>query len=106
MNVVVEKVPGAVVERERSVGLLAEFGIAAVAADLAGIIREWNRPAADLYGREEHEMLGVSVSTLCLAQSDQSFSASVMCELLEMGRWHGEIEIQDAAGLALRLGVR
>jgi PAS domain S-box-containing protein len=102
----VEKLSGAVVELEPIVGLLAEFGIAAMAADLAGIIREWNRPAADLYGREEHEMLGVSVSTLRLAQGAQSIYASVIRELLEKGRWHGEIEIQDAAGLPLRLGVR
>jgi PAS domain S-box-containing protein len=104
--VVVRKVSGAVVELEPLVGLLAEFGIAAMATDLTGTIREWNRPAADLYGREAHEMLGVSVSTLRLSDGNQSISASVVRELLEMGRWHGEIEVQDAAGLALRLGVR
>jgi PAS domain S-box-containing protein len=88
------------------VALLAELGIAALATDRDGIVRECNRAAAELYGLPEREMLGMSLSTVGLAQADEATAGSIVHGLLEMGRWRGEVEIEDAGGLALRLDVR
>lgn len=91
---------------ESHVALLAELGIAALATDLDGIVRECNHAAAELYGRSEPDMLGASMSTIRLAQADEAIAASILRGLLEVGRWRGEVEIEDAGGLALRLDVR
>jgi PAS domain S-box-containing protein len=91
---------------ESRVALLAELGIPAVATDLEGTICHWNQPATKLYGREQAEMLGLRISTVHLSQTDNAIAGSIVQELLEVGRWHGEIEIEDAAGVALRLDVR
>jgi PAS domain S-box-containing protein len=91
---------------ESRVALLADLGIPAVATDLKGSVCHWNQPAAQLYGREQHEMLGLALSTVRLSQTDDAIAGSVVRELLEVGRWHGEIEIEDAAGASLRLDVR
>ena len=88
------------------VALLAELGIPAVATDLQGTVCHWNLPATELYGRQQHEMLGLALSTVRLSQTDDAIAGSIVGELLEMGRWHGEIEIEDAAGASLRLEVR
>jgi PAS domain S-box-containing protein len=86
--------------------LLAELGLPAFATDLKGIICHWNGPAAELYGRDHREMLGMVVGTIGLAPEDDAIAGTIVGELLEAGRWHGECEIQDAAGSPLRLGVR
>jgi PAS domain-containing protein len=43
------------------VAVLAELGIAALATDRDGVVRECNHAAAALYGRPEREMVGVPV---------------------------------------------
>jgi PAS domain S-box-containing protein len=91
---------------ESRVALLAELGIPAVATDLEGTVCHWNGPATELYGREQHEMLGLALNTVRLSRTDDAIAGSIVQELLEVGRWHGEIEIEDAAGAALRLEVR
>jgi PAS domain S-box-containing protein len=88
------------------VALLAELELPAVATDLAGIICHWNGPAAELYGRDQREMLGNPVGTIGLAPEDDAIARPIIGELLGAGRWQGECEIQDAAGSPLRLGVR
>jgi PAS domain S-box-containing protein len=87
------------------VALLAELGIAAVATDLDGIICHWNRRAAQLYGRESREMLGARISTVRLSLADGSIANSIVGALLGVGRWQGEVEIEDATGSARRLEV-
>jgi PAS domain S-box-containing protein len=91
---------------ESRIALLAELGIPAVAANLEGTISHWNLPAADLYGRQQDEMVGRPIGTVRLSQSDDAIAASIVGELVEVGRWHGECEIEDAAGAPLRLEVR
>jgi PAS domain S-box-containing protein len=86
--------------------LLADFGIAAVATDLDGIVCECNHVAAALFGRRQSAMLGVPLGTVSLAQADGSGVGSILRGLLGVGRWRGEFEMQDANGLPLRLDVR
>jgi PAS domain S-box-containing protein len=88
------------------VALLADFGIAAVATDLDGIVCECNHVAAALFGRRQSAMLGVPLGTVSLAQADGSGVGSILRGLLGVGRWRGEFEMQDANGLPLRLDVR
>jgi PAS domain S-box-containing protein len=102
----VKAIGGSTPGLESHVALLAELGIAALATDLDGIVRECNHAAAELYGRSEPDMLGASMSTIRLAQADEAIAASILRGLLEVGRWRGEVEIEDAGGLALRLDVR
>jgi PAS domain-containing protein len=88
------------------VALLAELGIAAVATDLDGVVCECNRAAAEIYGRRESDLLGVAIGTVRLAEADGAVAGSIVRGLLEVGCWRGELEIQDANGLPLRLDVR
>jgi PAS domain S-box-containing protein len=88
------------------VALLAELGIAALATDRDGTVRECNAAAAEMYGRPEREMLGMSLPTIGLSQADGAIAESIVRTLLEAGRWSGEVEIEDARGSALRLDVR
>ncbi len=84
-------------------GLLAELDVPAVATDLDGNIRYWSPAAARLYGREEDQMLGSSIGALRLSPEDAAIAASIIVELLDVGRWHGELEVADASGSPLRL---
>jgi PAS domain S-box-containing protein len=102
----VKAISGSTAGQASHVALLAEFDIAALATDRAGTVRECNRAAAELYGRSEREMLGLSLSTIPLAQADEAIAPSVLRGLLEAGRWRGELEIENAGGVALRLSVR
>jgi PAS domain S-box-containing protein len=85
---------------------LADLGIPAVATDLDGVICVWNRPAAELYGHGQHEMLGTGIGTICLAAADDAIAGSVVSELLRVGRWHGEIEVDRSSNSPLRLEAR
>src|ERR1700689_4457530 len=87
------------------VALLTELGIAALATDRDGIVCECNPAAAELYGRPEREMLGMLLPTIRLAQADEAIAASILRGLLDVGRWRGEVEIENAGGSALRLDV-
>jgi PAS domain S-box-containing protein len=105
--------------RESQVASLEELGIAALMTDLDGIVRECNRAAAKLYGRRQSDMLGVAIGTVRLAETDGAIADSIEPRqfleialnpvrggLLEVGRWRGELEIEDANGSPLRLDVR
>jgi PAS domain S-box-containing protein len=92
--------------RDLHFGSLADLGIPAVATDLDGLILLWNRPAAELYGHGQHEMLGTGIGTICLSAADDAIAASIVCELLRVGRWHGEIEVERAHSSPLRLEAR
>jgi PAS domain S-box-containing protein len=87
-------------------GSLTDLGIPAVATDLGGRICLWNRPAAELYGHGQDEMLGTQIGTICLSAADDAIAASIVSELLRVGRWHGEIEVERAHNLPLRLEAR
>ena len=86
--------------------LLTELDVAAVGVDLAGTILSWNRAAARMYGRTAHEMLGTSLDAICVAPDDAVIAASGISELVRVGRWQGELMIEDASGLGLRLDAR
>jgi PAS domain S-box-containing protein len=92
--------------RGSQVASLEELGIAAITTDLDGIVCKCNRAAAELYGRRQSDMLGVAIGTVRLAEADGAIAESIVCGLLEVGRWRGELEIEDANGLPLRLDVR
>jgi PAS domain-containing protein len=87
------------------VSLLAKLGIAAVATDLYGIICYWNRPAAELYGRGRTRC-SERARRRSLSLEDDVIAASIVRDLLEVGRRQGECEIHDAGGALLRLEVR
>jgi PAS domain S-box-containing protein len=85
---------------------LAELGIPAVATDLDGLICFWNRPAGELYGGGQHEMLGTGIGTIRLLDADDATAATIVSELLRVGRWHGTIEVERAHNSPLRLEAR
>jgi PAS domain S-box-containing protein len=87
-------------------GSLADLGVPAVMTDLDGVICLWNRPAAELYGHGQDEMLGTAIGTICLSDADDAIAASIVSELLRVGRWHGEIEVERAHSSPLRLQTR
>ncbi len=97
---------GAEGELEFHLGSLAALGIPAVATDLHGLIREWNQPAAELYGHGRREMLGTGIGAIRLSETDDALAASIVSELLRVGRWHGEIAVERARGTPLRLETR
>jgi PAS domain-containing protein len=74
--------------------------------DPDGTVVECNRAAADLYGGRQSDMLGVAIGTVRLAEADGAIAGSIVRGLLGVGRWRGELEIQDAECLPLRLDVR
>ena len=86
--------------------LLTELDVAAVGVDLAGTFLSWNRAAARLYGRTAHEMLGTSIEAISVSPDDTVVAASIIGELVRVGRWQGELGIEDASGLRLQLDVR
>jgi PAS domain S-box-containing protein len=88
------------------VAWLAELGIAAVGTDLEGTICDWNRAAAQLYGRESQEMLGSPLTAIRLAEGDESTAASMVWGLRRAGHWQGRLEIEDATGSPVCLDVR
>jgi PAS domain S-box-containing protein len=92
--------------RASQVASLEELGIAAITTDLDGIVLECNRVAADLYGRRQSDMLGVAIGTVRLADADGAIAESIVRGLVGVGRWWGELAIQDANGLPLRLDMR
>jgi EAL domain len=78
MTTVSASAPGA----GSQVAVLAELGIAALATDRDGVVRECNHAAAALYGRPEREMVGVPVSTVGLFQADSAIARFTYLEQL------------------------
>ncbi|MFL6588568.1 MAG: ATP-binding protein [Chthoniobacterales bacterium] len=75
--------------RERA-ELLELAGEAVIVTDAAGVIRYWNRGAAQIYGWESNETLGQHLDALL--QTDFSAASNLDTALRDHSHWEGELQ--------------
>lgn len=88
---------------EPSTASLGRLGLAAFATDRLGVVCGWNAVATSLYGTS---LEGAPISRVRPAAQDAAKVSSALEQLASRGFWKGEVTLETAGGLPLRLSVR
>jgi protein-histidine pros-kinase len=92
-------------ERQRQADLLNLTHDPIFARDMDGFITYWNRGAQELYGWTPEQAVGRRTHDLLRTVFPKPFS-EVEKELLETGRWNGEVEKTKADGTSVSVASR
>lgn len=84
--------------------LIEQASDAIISRDLDGIILTWNRAAERIFGWTAEEAIGKSAQTLF--QIDPTVYAQANRELLEQGRWVGQLAVRHKNGSPLLMHSR
>ena len=78
--------------------LLSTVGQAAIATDLDGIVKYWNKAAETIYGWKTEEAIGSDIMKLTPTDSNKKEAEQIM-EVLKKGQiWQGEFQVQKKDG--------
>jgi PAS domain S-box-containing protein len=92
-------------ERQRQANLLNLTHDPIFVRDMAGVITYWNRGAQELYGWTPEQAVGQRTDELLRTAFPKPFD-EIRKELLEIGRWEGEVEKTKADGTSVSVASR
>ncbi|MGB3144206.1 MAG: PAS domain S-box protein, partial [Maribacter sp.] len=79
--------------------LLSTVGQAAIATDLDGIVKYWNKAAETIYGWKTEEAIGSDIMRLTPTDTNKKEAEQIM-EVLKKGQtWQGEFQVQKKDGI-------
>ncbi len=85
-------------ENRFKANLLSMVGQAAIATDLSGIVKYWNRAAESIYGWAENEAIGKDIISLTTPKTSEEQAEQIM-KLLRQGKtWSGEFMVSSKDG--------
>ena len=85
-------------ENKFKANLLNTIGQAAIATDLNGIVKYWNRAAENMYGWTKEEALGKNIIDLTTSEATNEQAIQIMEELKKGQTWSGEFRVRKKDG--------